>query len=349
MTDPNQFSTNQPYGEAPHPVGDWAILDESAATTPVVTQQEAYDAVMASLPHTNEFQATDLAELASQPDRNTQSVEILLNGTVDGTPITTDVYNIPFQREYFAEVAQHAPETLRTLAETQVAAFHGGRSATLGSMLEFGGKLQSSDRLKAQGDAGFLTMGGDAYTYGDQKDYVAFSVPTTRVMDTILDTYAHAQKSEKLTIEDLRDRQAQWQEVAATPQASSHNRDRAATFSAELDRAIDYASDHPDSPYTQLLLDDFPVVFGISREALFAGETGTLDPSHFYGPSELQEVHPESQSLALGDDLPVVAVPRDRMDKVQQLMQEQGYVAHVVPIEDLQPPKPQVQKVISLF
>jgi hypothetical protein len=243
------------------------------------------------------------------------------------------------QRQYFADVEQHNPEALDTLVRAEVAALHGTRSSTLGSMLEFGGKLQSATALEAE--AGFRVGGGDSRS-GVHQDRISFSA-MTRPGATAALNYSYSQHMFDNGAERLSEKKRDIDDALAAGEIDlDHNIARAERSSQGIADALAYARDHPDSDFAALLKDDFPVVFGATRRAVLAVDPSyKSDPEEFYvHENNMDEIQPARSGMTLGEDLPVVGVPRERTAKVMAMLARNGYAAHVVALEDLAPLAP---------
>jgi hypothetical protein len=278
---------------------------------------------------------------AMLPESHGRIPEILLNGTVNGRKVTEyGLYDLMDQRSYLADVEHHNPETLDTLLEENVVAFYGSRSSTLGSMLEFGdGDLQSAAHLYEKGK-GFLIGGGDSTsTYSATQDQINFAALTRPAMNIAIGRYGRSgYKPQPGMASIMKRRELIRDELASGRLTNPRNIKRGKIFSRDLDRAIQYAQDNPNSAYAQLLADDFPVMFGASRAAIDKVDTGHVkDPEAFFGYRDHDEIMTARDQMSLRDDLPVIGVPRDRIGKVQTILEEWGYRNKVVAIEDLVP------------
>lgn len=301
-----------------------------------------YDTITASsATHINIYAMERLITTALDPETAPLARELVTSGKVHDRPMTSDIYDPIQQRLYLADVAQRSTEAIEALTEADVAAFHGGRSSTLGSIVEFSGRLQAGARLESQEDAGILTHGGDAHSTGPaSSDYIAFSLPTERGMSFCLGAYAQAGLSRERSIDDLEADIAALEAIAAQSGELERNRERAATFAEGMKRSVDYIRQHPDSDYAALTLDDFPVVFGATYASVVAPKDGQpFDNELFYsGSKDLAEVRPNRLEQTLqGEqpDIPVIAVPRDRIEKVGSILHRRGYHTKVIAIEDL--------------
>jgi hypothetical protein len=237
-------------------------------------------------------------------------------------------------RTAFAEMLTRDPELARVLVENDIVGFHGTRSAAFAGILEQGALLSAAEakrrgiahvtgehifqRKEGQGSISFANLADSRHAFHYAGSLEAQVKTTDQVITDFDDDIATIEA--KLAEEGLGERYRSVIETALD----------------ETRRTKEEFIINPGSLQADLLKDSFPMLLGIRRETVF--EKDEEIPDSWYPmqgtSSDYNEFRAGSEHIDL--DKLMVAVPRDRIDKVKALLQQYGKTnAIVVPMEPL--------------
>lgn len=271
---------------------------------------------------------------------NADMQDIVLRGQLNGRNIEfTDGCNNASDeintRQAFGEIYSKNPDVASALAEAGAAGVHGTRSVALAGVLERG-SLQSARLLK---ERGVLVTTGEHINQGEAgQGSISFSL--IGAVDRAL-VYSGIY-SEELSTEDAIARKQAAIATATSPMEDDQmvyerlEKAKEAAIKAETN-AIEMLREHPESLFSQLTLDDFPVLFVVTKD--FIERTTPDTPTRRlrgHTSSNYSEFRPYPEEIPLENMM--LAVPSDKLTKVQHLLQQYDHPnVQVLPFEDLIP------------
>ncbi len=298
-----------------------------------------------------EFGAFDL-ELAANAEAGFQAVgatseqqnrahEILQTGKDGGVEVSYDGYvarnptDETFVRLKMAELSVYSPNTYEALRDQHVIGFHGTRSVALAGMMRTG-KLVSARIANQLPDVHMGT--GEHYAQSvSGQDSISFS--HMGALDTV-GTYAGERTDVTHTPESLAMSLRQTiAEAKAYDGPSDNIAEHIQAAGRRAEEALDILTNKPKGLEATLMLNDFPVMVGISADFL---ESSEANPSPAVkhgriktGETSMGEFRPMVPEIPIDEGLPVFAVPAARVEGTQKLLRQFGHNTTVVPIEDL--------------
>ncbi len=284
----------------------------------------------------------DVNEMA-QNNFPPESLEIMLKYTFRGkeladlTQIARSAKDIMQVQKALAWMYKEHPRTAETVIARDIVGVHGTSSAALVGILEHGSLLAAAE-AKQRGVV--HATGEHIYQEPTGQDTISFT--------TLADTgnalhFAgpiagkHRSRAEVIdridrTISEL------GKELKDKPHLGRSYRGVLEVMIKEQGHIKAEIEQNPDGLMAQLMKDDFPVLFGISRESLFAGsEKKKPNWSPINGTSgDYEEVRAARSDIPLEEM--IMAVPATRIDKVRKLLEDYGKKGvTVLPIEDFVP------------
>lgn len=268
--------------------------------------------------------------------------ELIAQGThkgesVDYEPVTRNGHNLLTAREFLADVALRDPDVAKTLAEKHIVGVHGTRSIGLLGIMQSGGMF-SAVAMRA---AGYPVLAGEhSYQYDTGQKDTSFA--SLAGVQRTLQSYAASHRQEQRSLSQVQ--QALRQEVAGLETAAMRLPDprRQAIHRAMANdrrQVLQGIQEYPEGPYAQMLQHDFPVLIGISREAV-ERQREKSRANLLEGEEGLHEFRIETDKGLPLEDTPVVAVPRQYVAWVADRMQAFGHEnVTVVPIEPFVDPE----------
>lgn len=269
------------------------------------------------------------------------AAEIILNTTLHGNPIPDllgkwNILNVYEKSQQLIGIAVTEPELAHAIVANNVGGFHGTNSSSLLGVLEYG--ILSSRDARARGLA--LGSGERLYTNHAGRPYISFA--DWRAPET-LGHYANGGTEHPLTIDEYRQRIQDVQQAVddAEQQWGEHH---PFTVNGRLaiedtKRVIEVLKSNPDSLASQLLSANFPVLYGIDiseydRATIAAGAGDELVLVERVS-SDVQGEFVIVNGAVTPENIPIIAVPQDRVAMVRQLVSEAGYGIDVYPVDAL--------------
>ena len=229
------------------------------------------------------------------------------------------------------------PETARLLVHENIGGFHGSRSGSLWGVLQHDGLLSAQE---ARGRGQILSTG--ERTFSSQNGQASISFGDWREPKTI-NRYAGA-KGQRVSIEQLQ-QEAAMTESSLNKSLTNWGEDHPFTYNSklqlqDLQEQIKLIIAHPDSIEAELILDNFPITYGITINGFDRVETeNQLPKDDPIKNTILERVRSDiegefmviDQKISL-DSLPVVAVPQDQINRVQELFKQHNKQIAVIDI-----------------
>lgn len=263
-----------------------------------------------------------------------EALDLVMTGKARGKDIdsinvglTRNAGNIMGIRQTIAELMSNNPDVANLLIDNEIVGFHGTRSSALADMLSAGALLSASEakrrgikhltgehiwqRPEGQNSISFTTLEdvGNAMQYagGDNREMT---------LDEVINKLKW-EKQETIELSNESGRGERLKEVLDV-------RVR------ETDDSIKFLEGNPDSILAEMLKANFPVLVGIGVEDVYAGRENRkqrwrpLDGTT----SGYNEFRAAGESIDL--DKTVIAVPKDKIARVKELLKASGKTNTVV-------------------
>lgn len=277
--------------------------------------------------------------------------DLFVNNEIEGTPITPVLGNSPVDQIYkqrrLLEIYQDDPQAARAIAAHHVAGFHVSRSGSLLSTLEHGLLPAYEARRRENvdvfdGERAFSPDGGQDYlSYADwtyMQSISQYARAGHPVSTEQLEQYVAAHQQDIDEHESEINDETYW----LARYVHANKKQRVADATSRLSKMR--ANNNPE--WLQLTEDNFPVAYGIDIEgyAIKAGswhapksqaQERAIDrfaPGDISG--EFMVLSREVSPAEFG----VIAVPRARVEQVQQIVSRGGHDVKVIPLELLVAP-----------
>lgn len=280
-------------------------------------------------------------ELSRMPGYSQTQHDILLSGKDGDRDLATDsvtrnAWEGVVIRERLARMSLESPTTYEAIRDGAVVGFHGTRSIALAGVLTHGA-LRSARRMQEDSD-GSLMASGEHYSSKGRQPRVSFS-NLSDVQPPL--SYSRAGNNRTYTAAD---RYEELQKRLETSEESLRkgwlSKEAGDTLVEGHRKSMEELTERPGSLASELLMNDFPVLFGVSdtfvRDAENGPEAAGFGGGTITGQSAQAEFRPLASEVPL-NALPVVAVPEDRIDLVKRLFAQYqpGIEVTIVPIEDI--------------
>ena len=262
------------------------------------------------------------------------ATEMFLNGTLRGVSPTealgqkghlAEHHKVMYNQRKLAKLMhlyKGDPEAAVAIAENHVAGFHGSRSSMLYSFLEHDGLLTAAAAREqginiASGERRYAPNGGQA-----DISFADWSEP--------LSIASYSSVSEPKTIESMQEAIDHWKDYLHVTYNNQPLlpavRRNVETIIADNEEQLKFVQENPHSPETALILEDFPVAFGVdvSSYPVVPGAR-TADWEELRGVLNPRTSGDITGEFAIHDDrvpaekLPVIAVPAGKVEEVQAL------------------------------
>ncbi len=333
-----------------HSYDNLAQLDEFAISTQKQALSEIlYGNLERGIDGSAFFAANKLKEVADRllehgdPDTTAVVFEIVQNNSLFGHEITpvmgkhsyTDERN---KQTRLLSIYERDPETAKLLVDEDIAGFHGSRSGALFGILRHDGLLSAAEsRNRGQ----LISSGEKTYSRKGGQRFISFA--DWRAPES-LTKYAHSSNSEPLTIpaleetvETLKKGYIEYQALWGDDHPFVYNVLHQISDTEDL---ISLIKTEPDSEEVDLLHDNFPIAFGVTMKGfdlydrIFDLPKGEKPENAMVCivNSDIQgEFAVENEKVAL-DKLPVIAVPKDKIAKIKEIIERYGKNVKVIDI-----------------
>lgn len=272
-------------------------------------------------------------------DIKAKVTEILTHGSIDGNRIGLEDVN----RNGYAELQERRyiagmisaggemQEAAETIVEAGVCGFHATRSTALAGILE-AGAMKTAERLNHEG--ALMITGEHIYQKVEGQSSISFS-NLAHAKDTI-NQYAGSLQVKRYSIEEIvAKKEAELKELDAEITSPDNRSEGLANHEGKMiakmrvfynqeQQALEHIVKEPHSLFSALSRVNFPVVFGISAEAVMKREDERTTRHLLNGASDLGEFRPNGDEIFV-EELPVVAVPREVIAPVKELFARFGY------------------------
>ena len=253
-------------------------------------------------------------------------IEILTTGGLDGKHVDYDPFvrngrSVLSIRETLADIYGRNPNNAKFLIENEIVGIHGTRSAALADILEQGALLSA----KLAKERGIAHVTGE-HVFQGAKGQSTISFTTLEHTKEAL-VYTGSLDSFKYTKEEMRSKLQRDIEKTRKLLARQTEGSRISgvinNTITGIEKTLLTLDENPDSLRSELLCDDFPMLFGISREVALKKVEGKEDwRVKKRTSSDLNEFRPASDEIDLEDLF--IAVPESRMQKVKELLVKYG-------------------------
>ena len=276
----------------------------------------------------------------SGSEKNIRDVlDIVIHERLQGTEIVEMMGKWNFREAFdkrakILDIYKSDTEGAEVIVSQQVAGFHGSRSGSLWGVLDHQGLLSAGEaRRRGQ----ILSSGERTFSGKDGQAFISFA--DLRSSHSIRQ-YA-GESEQDVSIEELEERAAQYYDAASQRSTEQWSEDHPYSYNAKLiasdiRQQISYIKDNPDSIEADLMLHDFPVAYGVSVASYEVVPT-VLDKKKgavvARAPSDIN-----GEFLVMDDhvgiaNIPVIAVPSDRISQVEQLVKERKLELKVMDID----------------
>lgn len=256
-------------------------------------------------------------------------VDISTKEMLNNIPITPDlgewnVYQQFDKRIKVLDIYNENPELARLIVAERVAGFHGSRSGSLWGVIEHDGLLSAAEaRSKGQ----ILASGERTYSQESGQDAISFA--DFRFPETI----RHYARSKIIprTVEDLK---REYSEVVAAKEEAirqwgprhpfAYN---SALVAKDIQEQINFVQNNPHSVEAELMLANFPVAYGVSIDQYEIVPTMNEKKSGVLVDRVPSDIPGEFQIIDTKvplDRMPIIAVPKQYISRVRELLQNKG-------------------------
>jgi hypothetical protein len=285
----------------------------------------------------------DIRAAGATKQQQHQTSEILRTGKDGATEISygflvaRDAYNELQIRKKMAEIAVKSPGTYEALRDGHVVGFHGTRSIALAGMMRTG-KLMSARSVNGVAESDGIHMGSGEHGFQSAEGQESMSFSHLGALDSA-GNYAGERVDATYTPDEVAERLRE--SIVGYAEYDGRTDRVGRIFQAAKKRtenALGIITNKPKGLEATLMLNDFPVLVGVSADFVMAAEDNpSPDVKHIRthtGESSMGEFRPLATEAPL-TALPVFAVPRVRMEGMQRLLRQFGHGNNVIPIEDL--------------
>ena len=260
------------------------------------------------------------------PDYADMVYSIVLQGKLGETEITPlmgryHISELYEKRMRLLEILQEDKALAETLVNQHIAGFHATKSGSLWGILHHGALLSAAEaRLRGQ----ILSTGERTFSPREGQPTISFADWRHRKS---IDRYAG--KTHPLELSELEKTRKEMIDAAKTLNPSSKNiLDTNLMLGADdIQKLVDYVLANPNSKEAELIIENFPIVFGVDIEGLPSCEriNWTSEPDSIK--TKVIEIAPgdiRGEFLISGKELPLsrvpaVGVPAERIEGVKAL------------------------------
>lgn len=273
---------------------------------------------------------------------NESTIEILAKGRLNGKRIDRSEGIARYAgivaeiRKTIADMVFRHPDTAKEIIEREIVGFHGTGSAALADILQLGSLLSASEARKKGLN---LLTGEHVFQKAEGQQSISF----TNMADTT-HALSYAGSIEQPVIRTFDEVVSNYQagideteEYIRTTSLGERVRSIYEKRIAETKAVLDEIKKDPNGLKAQLLMDDFPVLVGISYDSTYVGVDEKLASNEFWSPiyrtsGDYNEFRPAREAIPL-DEL-VIAVPESRIEKVRRMLTDSGHTNTIVlPVE----------------
>lgn len=269
-----------------------------------------------------------------------ESLELMLKGTFHGK-VVDELHGIVRGagaqlgvRETLAELVAQHPETAQVVLDMDIVGIHGTGSAALADILTEGALLSASEAKKR----GIKHATGEhVWQHAEGQNSISFTTleDVGKAM-TYSGEGAQPERTNEQILADLQNRMDILRRQIENDQDQLREGyvEVIRTMIADTQHTMNEIRSHPDGVKAELLREDFPVFFGVSKEGTWKGEddrgSGWVPVQGTSG--DYNEFRAAREVIPLEEML--VAVPENKIGRVKELfnLYDKPY-AKIVPIE----------------